>query len=341
MRFDHGHDLGGLSVMKTWGLASLGGYIAACVTIHPGDMVEYTTQSRERSTIVFGEIDNRERPFPWERVTEHAISEAEAQVRILDTILAEGQYQREKDQSILTSRIIYAAVCASMQLRDAVTSERLEGAQKALQGLESVTGLVFQPEIACIERLLTMQDADLDMQDAESRSFPQYISTDQFLNIPVASRVHETCSICGESIGWDSLDAAHCTRNHAFGMSLSSLMTSTSKEAYLIAVVRCALTFLTIQEPGISKYCESCDREYFDEQVLLASVKHIDGAPGVESQGRSVGDAEEESTGINVEETHDIGPGMLRENDYERESLAHVLFSMYDVCVYCGGKFMC
>ena len=106
-----------------------------------------------------------------------------------------------------------------------------------------------------------------------------------------------------------------------------------------MTVVRCALTFLTIQEPGISKYCESCDREYLDEHVLLDPAKHVDRRPEVETQEPSIGISAEESTRIHVGGTHDIGPGMLKEKD-DGASLARVLFSTYDVCIYCGGKFV-
>ena len=216
-RFDHGHDLGDLSVMKTWGLASSGGYIAACVSLHPGDMVEYTIQSVERSTLVFAEVDNRERRFPWERDAEHDITEAEAQARILDTIFQGGNGQDGKERSVLTNRIIYAAAFATMQLGDAVRLERLERAMKALQKLESATGFAFGPEIACIESLLMMMDSDSDKQASEIRNMTQHINMDQYVNTPAASRIHEICSICGENIGWDGLDAASCIRGHTFG----------------------------------------------------------------------------------------------------------------------------
>lgn len=32
--------------------------------------------------------------------------------------------------------------------------------------------------------------------------------------------------------------------------------------------VRCNLTFLAIQEPGISKICPNCGSEYLDEELL-------------------------------------------------------------------------
>lgn len=220
MRFDNGHDLGGLSVMKTWGLTSLGGYIATCVTVHPGDMIEYTITSLERSTIVFGQVNDQERRLPWERAAEQTVTEAEARARIIDTIFTAETDQDGKDRSVMTNRIIYAATCASMQLWDSFRFERLERAKKALRKLESVTDFAFVLEIAYIERLLAEQDADHEMQASQIQDLTQQISDDISLDTPTASRIHEMCSICGESIMWDSSDAARCARGHAFGMYL-------------------------------------------------------------------------------------------------------------------------
>jgi hypothetical protein len=54
--FDSRHDLGGLALAKTWGLARspMGGFIAACVTLHPKGMIEYVTHSNESCRVVFG-----------------------------------------------------------------------------------------------------------------------------------------------------------------------------------------------------------------------------------------------------------------------------------------------
>lgn len=37
--------------------------------------------------------------------------------------------------------------------------------------------------------------------------------------------------------------------------------------------VRCSLTFLAIQEPGISKFCSKCENEYLDEDLVGLSGK--------------------------------------------------------------------
>lgn len=66
---DRQENLGGMSCMKTWGLASIpnDGLVAACVSIHPGDMPEYVIPSLEKSTLVFASDTSEDRliSFPW------------------------------------------------------------------------------------------------------------------------------------------------------------------------------------------------------------------------------------------------------------------------------------
>ena len=38
-----------------------------------------------------------------------------------------------------------------------------------------------------------------------------------------------------------------------------------------ISTARCNLTFLSIQEPGISKFCSQCETEYLDEDSIDSS----------------------------------------------------------------------
>lgn len=53
--FDFEHGLCNTAVMKTWGLTSslMSSWIAACISLHPGDLLEYTIGSREKSIITF------------------------------------------------------------------------------------------------------------------------------------------------------------------------------------------------------------------------------------------------------------------------------------------------
>ena len=69
---DRQENLGGLSLMKSWGLASIphDGLVTACISLHPGDMPEFVTPSLEKSVIVFASdiAEDRTETFPWEEV---------------------------------------------------------------------------------------------------------------------------------------------------------------------------------------------------------------------------------------------------------------------------------
>ena len=87
--YDRRENLGGLSVMKTWGLASMPkeGLVCACVSTHPGDIPEYVIPSLEKSTVVFASdaSDDRQDVFPWQGIP--AVRETgNIQIYILETI---------------------------------------------------------------------------------------------------------------------------------------------------------------------------------------------------------------------------------------------------------------
>ncbi|KAL9044239.1 MAG: hypothetical protein Q9214_002608 [Letrouitia sp. 1 TL-2023] len=50
--WDYENDMGGFSIMKTWGVASWGSSVASCVSFHPGDMAEYTLPKDEICIII-------------------------------------------------------------------------------------------------------------------------------------------------------------------------------------------------------------------------------------------------------------------------------------------------
>ena len=70
--YDHRENLGGFSIMKTWGLASIPSesLISACISIHPGDMPEYVIPSYEKSIVVFASDTSEDQldTFPWQSI---------------------------------------------------------------------------------------------------------------------------------------------------------------------------------------------------------------------------------------------------------------------------------
>lgn len=84
---------------------------------------------------------------------------------------------------------------------------------------------------------------------------------------------------------------------------------------------RCALTFFAIQEPGISRYCDTCSREYLHEDYALKTC-HVDKhASGTDGMGIS-------------DNSNDPSNGT------DGGSILQSLFQHHDVCIFCGGKFI-
>lgn len=77
--------------------------------------------------------------------------------------------------------------------------------------------------------------------------------------------------------------------------------------------VRCALTLIAITRPGISKRCERCGKEFLNEHIETA----------------------EEDT---ISTNHKYG--IYQDLTVRQPSLACWLFKKFDVCPYCGGKYV-
>ena len=83
---------------------------------------------------------------------------------------------------------------------------------------------------------------------------------------------------------------------------------------------RCALSHFAIQEPGISKFCSTCGREYCNEQLVLQA--DTDTKPVM---NKTSGD------------TDGIGSSPSRDHDH---SLISALFRTHGICIFCDGKFI-
>ena len=219
-RYDQQNDLGGLSVMKTWGLASLNGYIAACVTVHPGDMTEYIIPSQERAYIVFAAhgfddpSPNLEH-FAWD-VDFKVGEDAKTQAAIVETLFRFQKTQYSK-QDFFDNRILYAAALASMLMWDNERSKRLWLAQRALDYLEFSTNIDLAPEKNCLLLLIT---TNLDVEESITKI--KEVSGSRSRNELSASTVEnliDICPFCRQAIVWELLTEAFCIAGHQFGMN--------------------------------------------------------------------------------------------------------------------------
>ncbi|CEL09641.1 hypothetical protein ASPCAL12774 [Aspergillus calidoustus] len=229
-RFDIDRDLGGLSVSRIRGLTSVQGIVATAVTLHPGDMVEYRSSAEDRLIILFSTSDGQLTQ------TEHVpflrrntTFSPEFLTKRRDVVLRYILRSGKEAKQALSSKVLYAAACCAIVQSQCL--DLLSNAREVLESLASNHGVDLTDEIAkCSEPGSFIDAKPAELLDAAN------------------DNVFERCEICGSGIGWDSAQEAQCASGHVF--------------------VRCNLTVLAIQEPGISKFCSRCDSEYLDEDLI-------------------------------------------------------------------------
>ncbi|OAX82506.1 hypothetical protein ACJ72_03143 [Emergomyces africanus] len=293
-RFDLDHDLGGMSVSKIWGMVSHRGWVAACFTVHPSDMVEYVTPARERSRIVFTPPHVEEGPggghdepasaeLPWSvppQLTPKHMKAARAEV--LSFILNESHRHVPNDPWV--RKLQYAAIgCVITNQNPVDQPSLLESARSAAQWLASAFNLDLSQELSYIDDKLhsQIQPSTNILIHAKTRGSQTGAGHDVF----------EFCDICGNGIDWYSAEESQCGGGHVFA--------------------RCGMTFLSIQDPSISKLCSVCGCEVLDAE-LIEVPSLIEPEMGAADKSRPV---------------------------RQQVGLLHVLCETFDACIYCGGKF--
>ncbi|KKA20249.1 Uncharacterized protein T310_5712 [Rasamsonia emersonii CBS 393.64] len=210
-RFDIDRDLGGLAVARTWGLATYRGWIVAAFTMHPGDMVEYTTAAEERTTLVFSaaapDISATDGPLPEmpNLTEEHFRKQREGILRfILSHAASEEKGLRNISIDLRSAKLVYAAAaCSIVEHRN---EELLSLARQALERLStSCGGTDLSDEISKCSPTAFVDSAPTIASK----------SADVLLNGP-GGRIFEKCEICGSGIEWYSVPEAQCTAGHLF-----------------------------------------------------------------------------------------------------------------------------
>ena len=230
-RFATEHNLDKSTIVKTWGLKTLDGYIAACITVHPTEMVEYLIPSAERSIVVFSHVDLEDiitpriakelRPnFPWELSLESHPSPG-VRGKTVDTILNSGLSPREHISN-LDCRMLCLSARASASIWDDNRTNRLERAIVVLQSTERLKNVKLGQEIAF---LTSLQQSD------DSRP-PEILVTrnKEAQESLLAMSLVEICEIpgCGEPLIWIDLTTTRCKRGHGWRESISLALTTYS-----------------------------------------------------------------------------------------------------------------
>ena len=110
------------------------------------------------------------------------------------------------------------------------------------------------------------------------------------------------------------------------------------------------MTFLAIGEPGISKYCENCNREFLNEHVLresgqypelLGATERYESLPQDYSIKEDIAQQDDlQGVGDMVETRAPQQLASLKRYPSKAPSLVKMLFNEFDVCPYCHGKFI-
>ncbi|MCJ1460402.1 hypothetical protein MMC28_010782 [Mycoblastus sanguinarius] len=306
-KFSIRHNLGRDSsniLTKIWGDALLGDLFATCITVHQSKAVEYTGPAEASSMILINADTIGSHPAPRESCFRRLldIDEKVIQKEILSTIL-DPTVMGYLILNDFSCKILYAAICASVSSSDSPSAEQAQAIQHCLTVLEKYSGNDLQAEKEMIAE--ASNPASHGNLINLAKELTQVTAQKMKSSLTIRTTLLNVCPFCeGESgqafICFESLTVAFCPQKHTFS--------------------RCALTFLPILEPGLSKYCMDCGREFINDLVHPGMQDHIDGYLPQESAG-------------------DARLGYLHDPDPGPELLSNFLFHKFDTCPYCGGKF--
>jgi hypothetical protein len=196
-RFDIDRDLGGLVVGKIWGLAFYRDMVAAAFTMHPGDEIEYSTASEERTYIIFSSLNvHRDDDLQQTAPTDSPEFSRAKREEVLEFVLSAAHLS---DSGPWHPKMIYAAACCAIV--DSHNEGLLSRARMSLERLASTSGVDLSDEIS----KCTAAPNALEPKPAEE------------LNGPGAA-IFEKCDICDAGISWNSTQEAQCASGHLFGM---------------------------------------------------------------------------------------------------------------------------
>lgn len=203
-RFDIDRDLGGFAVAKVWGLTCHRGFMAAAFTMHPGDMVEYTTAADEKTTIVFSPVSAETaevegRPAFLQTVPKFTDDELREKRQAALEFVLDGE-DEDQYRDPWSQKLIYAAAaCSIVDTRD---GHLLELSRNALERLAKATGADLSDEISKCS----------PASPAPNTFAPK--SADQ---LSIGGDMFERCGICGSGMEWYSAREAQCMDGHPFG----------------------------------------------------------------------------------------------------------------------------
>ncbi|PSN64404.1 hypothetical protein BS50DRAFT_498136 [Corynespora cassiicola Philippines] len=383
-------NLGGHSKAKIWGLVNspLGEFIASTHTLHPTDMMEYGQPADRSLTIAIHPVRSYDGQHDW-LVPSSSYASAEAILystkkwlenkiekvqdmpsyieplveKLMQTFgnpshdheIAKTASYKATDLNTLVPLFKQNAFLIPETLRDrytvllssvcnpsaTLTLERTLIAYRLTEELIKLSPYLSKPDSFSYEILTSHRNlrafVSRLIQNSENAEGAPDDTTAAAQNPPDYIFGDETCDFCDAQIPFTDPTQATCMNGHKYP--------------------RCRLTFLTIQNPGISKYCAICNSVFFSDEYVFEQ-ETVTPTPSVQDLGearcesRNDNGSDVEISVVNPDSSAKQGakanakPGVdVRSEASGRKrdlpvTLTRVLFLACDACIYCGGKFV-
>ncbi|KAI1629257.1 transcription factor IIIC subunit delta N-term-domain-containing protein [Exophiala viscosa] len=227
--FDDKFSLGGRIRLRYYGTSYSPdkSQAAACISLHPADMIEYGIPSTQHTKVVFAQIKEHVRDG---RLNKDASAVHEEILQYMASTPADW-IKKPLDWKIAKSAT--AHIFGSYQHSKALSSW-------AYSTLKLVSALSESEDRIKEGNTLPASNKDKESLTASGRGNAV---------APENQETCEICEICDAVIPFSVPPiSARCDRGHQFS--------------------RCNLSFIAIQEPGLSKYCAKCGRQFLDAAKL-------------------------------------------------------------------------
>ncbi len=358
--FSDKYKLNGKVASRVYGIAAspLGDLVATATVLLPSDAPAYITPSEYRTTVTVSSCRAAQGDAP-------GLDGFSRSYDITSSVLLFSMQQYEAAQSKKTDRTtLIEAMSHIVQVPNAQINYDLDNSMCSGMGpvqhvrylrlrlfllpklrnarFELLAGMATKKKYECapIEKLLLPRlvsevlkiPASFSQAGVLSDKIRQaYLSLRSKLQVgsedTSAAPLQEECRICKSYIELESIRWARCAEGHQFS--------------------RCGLTFLAIQEPGISKHCTLCDTQFFDEWALPCLGKlneavkdgniEMTDVPEPKESAATTDEAQPEpASTADRGWVHVSSPAAKIEPN---NTLARILFAAFDNCIYCGGNF--
>ena len=276
------YELEDAAMPRIHGLIANGSHLAICFSVHPTDVLEYVTPATDVSRILFHKLSAASDDWRKDSVVAHTPQNVR-QFLLRWTLhhfnAIHGKEASTLDKKLISTQKDVVPITTWDPRMDALYCSFIENMKLPVEGSNNINHT---------ERFPALEDGLKDI-------------------------LKELCAICGTQLDSDSPESATCETGHVYGICMPLQLLGLT-DAYL---GRCSLSFLAIQQPGISKRCSVCDRQYLDLDKAL----------------------QQNALSINSPSSNSLGNGDSRVREMVGDTLIKQLFGAFDYCPYCEGRF--